>query len=102
MRSPQNREVDPAESQRLQARTDASAQDFVRQQRRYNLLTRKHPPLLALVRQSRDPPPKPLENLWRDANLANLLRLGFVNFALVPRPLHSDRSLRNRSPICSP
>src|ERR1017187_6924954 len=46
MRPSQDREVDPIESQRLQARMDASAQDVARQQRRYDLLARKYPPFL--------------------------------------------------------
>src|SRR5271154_3755249 len=93
VRSSQDREVDPIESQRLQAWTDAAAQDVVRQQRRYNPLARKDPPLIVPLWQSRDPGYKPLENLCPHANLADLIRLGWVNVALVPRPLNSDRSL---------
>src|ERR1035441_4038312 len=55
MRSSQDREVDPIESQRLQARMDAAAQNVVRQERRYNPLARKRPSLIVPLRQIRDP-----------------------------------------------
>src|ERR1035438_5290110 len=50
-----DRAVDPIESQRLQARMDAAAQNVVRQERRYNPLARKRPPLIVPLRQIRDP-----------------------------------------------
>ena len=43
MRSPQDREVDPAESQRLQTWMDASAQHVVRQQARGGGQAISHP-----------------------------------------------------------
>src|SRR5262245_570366 len=93
MRPPQDREVDPSQSKRLQARTDAPAQNVVRQQRCYYSLGGKDPPLAAAVGQSGDPSLQPLENLYPDADLTNFIRLGWVNVTLIPRPLHSNRSL---------
>src|SRR5579872_7173523 len=74
---------------------DAASQDVVGQQRRYYVLARKDPPLIVPLRESRSPRHKPLEYLCPDANLANFISLGWVDVALVPRPLNSDRSLRN-------
>src|ERR1700684_729893 len=93
MRSSQHREVDPIQSQRLQARIHAAAQDGVPEQRPDNPLARKDPPLIAPLRQSRDPGYQPLANLCSDADIADLIGLGWINVAPLPRPLNSDPSL---------
>src|SRR3954452_19324284 len=92
MRSPQDREVDPTQSQRLQTRMDRAPQDVIRQQRRYHLLTRKHPTLVALVWQRCGPRRKPPENLRVDADVTFFTCLGGIDVAPVPRTLHSNRS----------